>query len=56
MRRGELLNTVWADIDFEKQCLEVSPKENLAETWEWQIKDNDRRTVPLEDYIVPLLA
>ena len=35
MRRGELLNAVWADIDFEKHTIEISPKKNTAETWEW---------------------
>lgn len=56
MRQGELLNTTWADIDFAKQLLKVSPKENTAYTWEWQIKDTDRRTVPLTEEVLQLLA
>ncbi len=56
MRQGELLNTTWADIDFEKQLLKVSPKENTQYTWEWQIKDTDRRTVPLTEEVLKLLA
>lgn len=55
MRRGELLNTVWSDIDFDAKTIDVSPKQNTAETWEWLIKDTDRRTLPLtEDAVVKL--
>jgi len=32
MRRGELLNTVWSDIDFEAKTIEVSPKKNTDRT------------------------
>jgi integrase len=55
MRRGELLNCTWRDIDFERLTVEVSPKEDAAETWEWQIKDADRRTLPLTDELASLL-
>jgi integrase len=55
MRRGELLNCTWRDIDFERLAVEVSPKEDAAETWEWQIKDADRRTLPLTDELASLL-
>ena len=56
MRRGELLNTTWGDIDFEKQIIEVSPKKNTRQTWEWHIKDTDRRTLPLTENVLALLA
>jgi len=49
LRRGELLNATWADVDFEEQTLRVSPKDDTAETWLWLIKDVDRRTLPLSD-------
>ena len=39
MRRGELLNTVWRDVDFANQTIKVSPKRNTEKTWEWHIKD-----------------
>jgi integrase len=55
MRRGELLNCVWEDIDFEKQTIEVSPKENAPKTWLWLIKDTDRRVLPLTDELIHLL-
>jgi integrase len=54
MRRGELLNLVWPDIDFEKQTARVAPKVD-AETWPWLIKDAERRTLPLTDEVAALL-
>jgi len=56
MRRGELLNCTWNDIDFEKRTIEVHPKDNTDKTWEWKIKDHERRTLPLTEEIVHLLA
>jgi len=56
MRRGELLNTTWRDIDFAGQMIRVSPKDDTEHTWEWHIKDTDRRKVPLTDEVVKLLA
>jgi len=56
MRRGELLNTTWKDIDFDMQSVDVAPKKDTKETWQWHIKDNERRTLPLTEEIVNLLA
>jgi integrase len=56
LRRGELLNITWHDIDFEKQVVEVSPKRDTDQTWEWHIKDTERRRVPLTPEVVGLLA
>jgi len=56
MRRGELLNTTWQDVDFAGRVIHISPKENTVHTWIWQIKDTDRRSVPLTDEVVQLLA
>jgi integrase len=56
MRRGELLNATWKDIDFEMQSIDVAPKKDTKETWQWHIKDNERRTLPLTEEIVNLLA
>ena len=33
MRRAELLNCTWADIDFNAQTIEVRPKKNTKDTW-----------------------
>ena len=56
MRRGELLNTTWRDIDFERKTIEVAPKKNSKYVWEWHIKDTERRTLPLTEDVVALLA
>ena len=56
MRRGELLNTTWRDIDFERKLVEVSPKPDSSDTWQWDIKDTDRRKLPLTDQVTAMLA
>ena len=56
LRRGELLNCTWGDIDFEEQTIKVTPKADIAETWEWRIKDTDRRTLPLTDELTQLMV
>lgn len=56
MRRGELLNLTWSDIDFELGMIEVSPKTDTQFTWEWYIKDTDRRKLPLTEELIQLLA
>jgi integrase len=56
LRRGELLNSTWSDIDFAEQTLRVTPKEDTAATWEWQIKDRDRRTLPLMEELTQMLV
>jgi integrase len=56
MRRAELLNCTWADIDFDAQIIEVNPKQNTKDTWKWLIKDSDHRTLPLTEEIVQMLA
>jgi integrase len=55
MTRGELLNTTWGDIDFEKLTISVSPKSDTKHTWEWRIKDSERRTLPLTSEVAELL-
>ncbi|MEN6424974.1 MAG: site-specific integrase [Phycisphaerales bacterium] len=56
MRRGELMNTTWRDVDFANMTVEVSPKKDCNNTWEWYIKDTDRRTLPLTADLVKLLV
>jgi len=55
MRKSKLLNMVWSDIDFSEMVIEVTPKENTEETWEWKIKDTDRRRLPLKEDVSHLL-
>jgi integrase len=56
MRRGELLNTTWRDIDFARMTVDVAPKKDSVDTWEWHIKDTERRTLPLTAELVKLLV
>ncbi len=56
LRRGEILNLTWADIDFENQLIRIVPKEETAETIEWEPKDHESRVVPLSDETTQLLA
>lgn len=56
MRRSELLNSVWSDINFESKTIEVQPKKDTDKTWEWAVKDTDCRTLPLTDEVVQLLV
>jgi len=56
LRRGELLNCTWGDIDFEEQTIKVSPKANTSETWKWLIKDTDCRMLPLTDGLTQFLV
>ncbi len=55
LRRGELLNCVWEDIDFDKQTIKVTSKKDTETTWEWRIKTSDSRTLPLTDELTHLL-
>ncbi len=55
MRKSEILNTVWSDIDFDNMTIEISPKENTDYTWAWEIKDTDSRTLPLTEDVIKLL-
>jgi integrase len=56
MRRAELLNATWKDVNFDKMTIEVNPKEDRKETWLWYVKDTDRRILPLTDEITVMLA
>jgi len=56
MRRAELLNCTWGDVDFDAQTIEVNAKRDTKETWEWLVKDADHRTLPLTEEIVRMLA
>ncbi|MEN6385694.1 MAG: site-specific integrase [Phycisphaerales bacterium] len=56
MRRGEILNATWNDIDFAGNKINISSKQDTAYTWEWQIKDSESRKVPLTDEVIRLLT
>jgi len=46
----------WADIDFEKQQIHVSPKKEAAETIEREPKDHEKCVVPMADETAQLLT
>lgn len=56
MRRAELLNLTWRDVNFDAMTIEVNPKEDTEETWLWYVKDVDRRTLPLTEEITLMLV
>jgi integrase len=56
MRKSELLNTTWNDIDLEEHTIDVQAKEDTRTTWQWLIKDSDHRTLPLTEDLVSLLV
>jgi integrase len=55
-REDELLNLTWADIDFQKNQLHITPKDRFGWIQPWQPKDHEVRTVPLPEQSVNLLA
>ncbi|MBN2267669.1 MAG: tyrosine-type recombinase/integrase, partial [Candidatus Babeliaceae bacterium] len=55
LRRSELLNMTWSDIDFDEMTIQVTAKEDAVETWRWEIKDADSRKVPLTEEVCQLL-
>lgn len=55
MRKSEILNLVWSDIDFDEMEIYIQPKENTEYTWAWEIKDHDERTLPLQEDVAQLL-
>jgi len=56
LRRGEVLNLTWADIDFEGQLIRVVPKKETKRLLEWEPKDHENRVVPISDETTQLLA
>jgi integrase len=56
MRKSELLNLTWPDIDFESRSVWVRPKKDTRHTWEWKVKDHDERELPLSENTLKMLA
>lgn len=56
LRRNEILNLTWVDIDFDKQLIHVRPKRETANTIEWEPKDHEMRIVPMPDETLQFLA
>ena len=56
LRRGEILNLTWADVDLESQQIRVAPNEETATTLEWEPKDHENRMLPVPGEAMQLLA
>jgi len=56
LRRGEIINLTWSDIDFENQLIQVVPKKANKNMLEWEPKDHEKRIVPLSDQTVRFLV
>jgi len=56
LRRGEILNLNVSDIDFNAKLVYVSAKKETLQTWPWQPKDYEVRTLPLADVASRLLT
>jgi len=50
MRKGELLNLEWKDIDFERRVVKIQPKES------WLPKGKRGREIPISDELLEVLA
>lgn len=56
LRIGEVLNLTREDVDFERQIITIQPKAEGPLTWRWDVKDIERRTVPLPEDLANLLV
>jgi len=56
LRRNEILNLTWADIDFINQLLHVRAKDESEQVLKWESKTHENRSVPLPDETSQYLA
>lgn len=56
LRRGEIINLTWADIDFINHLVNVKAKEKSQKTLKWEPKTHENRSVPLPDQTLQFLA
>jgi len=50
-----VLNLTVDDVDFDHGVIHVQPKKDTAYTWAWNVKDKERRMVPLVESLSDLL-
>ena len=55
LRRGEILNLIISDIDFERGIIIVQPKKEERYTWRWVPKNKKIRKVPLPESVSKFL-
>jgi len=56
LRRGEVLNLTVDDIDFSREIIYISSKENTAHTWQWHPKNKNLGWLPLIPELNKLLV
>jgi integrase len=56
LRRGEILNLTWTDVDFGNKQVHVRSKRLDDQTIGWEPKDHENRVVPLSDEALNLLV
>ena len=56
LRREEILNLIWSDVDFEQKQLKVTAKRSSIKTIEWEPKDHEIRILPMTDQASQFLA
>jgi integrase len=56
LRKNEILNLTWADIDFEHQLIRVASKQETSRIIEWEPEDHEKRVVPMSSEALRLLA
>jgi len=56
LRRDEMLNLTWADVDFEKHSLRVAAKRASEDVLGWEPKDYQTRVLPMPLQTVQLLV
>ena len=56
LRRDEILNLTWGNIDFENQRIHVSPKKETMGILGWEPKDHEARVLPMPLQTMRLLV
>jgi integrase len=56
LRRNEISNLTWADIDFENKLICINAKQATHSTLEWEPKDHESRKVPISENSMEFLA
>ena len=56
LRRSEILNLLWTEVDVEIQEILIAAKQSTARTIEWEPKGHENRVVPISDETTKLLV
>ena len=56
LRKGEILNLTWSDVDFINQLIHVRAKEKSKDNLAWESKTHENRSVPMPEQTAQHLA